>query len=103
MYKRLKTQCTKKYYVQILNETIGLVSPLVNNDESGFYLNIYSQLIDIKKNVVVEHKFTNWEDINDRYSLGAIATRNFDEDDELRNRLCDVFGGAIKYDSMPEE
>ena len=103
MYKRLKDKKTKGYYLQILNETIELVQTLSSNENNGLYKNLYLQLVDVKKNVVEEQKYSGWEQVNSRYTIGAIATKNFENDDELRYRLCDIFGGAMDYSSMPEE
>jgi hypothetical protein len=41
--------------------------------------------------------------ITERYTLGAIAVKNFDESDEIYQRLCDIFGGAIVYHELPDE
>ena len=41
-------------------------------------------------------------DIDERYTLGAIAIRYFEEESELRNKLCDIFYGAMHYSEYPE-
>lgn len=62
----------------------------------------YYQLVDIQKNVVDEGLYSDWEQINERYTLGAIAVKNYYEDEEMYQRLCDIFGEAIIY-SEPQD
>ena len=42
------------------------------------------------------------DEIDERYSLGAIATNNFEEGDEIYERLCDILLGAIDYRNYDE-
>lgn len=103
MYQRLSVNKTKSYYKQILNETIAIVAHLLEQEPDVLTQNIYDQLVDIQKNVVVEGRYSDWEQINERYTLGAIAVKNYDEDDEVYQRLCDIFAGAIMYSELPDQ
>ena len=103
MYQRLFDNKTKYYYKQILNDTIGIVAGLLEKEHDMLIQNIYDQLADIKKNVVDEYMYSEWEQINERYTLGAIAVKNYEEDDEMYQRLCDIFAGAIMYSELPDQ
>lgn len=102
MYIRLSAHRTKGIYRQILNETIALLKERNHSNNSVLYQNLLLQLADLKENVVEKQKYAGWEQINNRYTIGAIATKNFDNNDELKLRLCDIFGGAIHYAEFPE-
>lgn len=107
MYIRLSENRTKKRFVQILTDTISLFDSLlrseIQTDIIDLYQNIYDQLIDIKENVVDYPKYSGWEQICGRYTLGAIASKNYDDDDEIKHRLCDIFGGAVHFDELKDE
>lgn len=103
MYQRLSNNKTKAYYKQLLGETIALVSDLLQNESDILTQNIFDQLNDIQKNVVNEGLYSGWEEINERYTLGAIAVKNYEEEEEMYQRLCDIFGGAIVYHELPDE
>ncbi len=97
MYVLLSENETKLYYQQILKETTKIIEELVkSNPKIPIYNSIYNQLIDIQKNVVDECKFSK-EEIAERYSIGSIAVRNFEREEPLYHRLCDIYGGAVDY------
>ena len=102
MYKRLYKEESKRYYNRILNETIEIVEECLKQNFSPIYNVIYSQLLDIKKNIVEKAVFTNSDDINDRYTLGSIAVHNFDDNNEMQERLIDIFSGACDYHLLEE-
>lgn len=97
MYKRLVDDETKSYYNRILNETIEIIDKYYVRTSEPIFKNILYQLLDIKKNVVETPVLLNSDDIDDRYTLGCIATKNFDYDKELQERLIDIFSGACDY------
>ena len=103
MYQRLNENKTKSYYKQILKDTIVIVDDLLVTEPDVLTQNIHDQLLDIQKNVVENAMYTEWEQINERYTLGAIAIKNYDEDEEMYQRLCDIYGGAIMYSELPNE
>jgi len=103
MYSRLEDNKTKKYYKKVLDETIIMVDHIRLKSSNPMFVNICNQLKDIQENVVIHQTYFGWEQINNHYSLGAIATKNFDEGEELRDRLFDIFWGAIDFKHFPEE
>ncbi len=102
MYKGLEHNATKKYYRFILDETIGQIEsdPL---SQTPFFQYILGQLYDIKENVVEKGIYSGWDEVNEHYTLGGFAVKNFEEGEEMRDRLCDIFGGACYYSEFPEE
>ena len=97
---RLSNNATKAEYRQFLDETIELFSIKNDNEDDELSCVILEQLLDIKENVVNRCVLTEWDEINERNTLGGLAIKNFDEDDELGQRIKDVFVGAIEYDEM---
>jgi hypothetical protein len=97
MYKNTSNNYTKRYYRYILNDTIHVFQKMRINNPLPIYNNILSQLLDIKENVVEKKQFVNPEEIDERYSLGGIAAKYFEENEELRERLFEVFCGACDY------
>ncbi len=103
MYQRLSEHKTKFYYKKILKDTIVIVADSLEQEPDVLIQNIHDQLVDIQKNIVDNGLYSDWELINERYTLGAIAVKNYDEDDEMYQRLCDIYGGAILYSELPDE
>ena len=103
MYQRLSEHKTKFYYKKILKDTIVIVADSLEQEPDVLIQNIHDQLVDIQKNIVDNGLYSDWEQINERYTLGAIAVKNYDEDDEMYQRLCDIYGGAILYSELPDE
>lgn len=100
MYKSLIEEPSKSHYLNILDETITLFNGSDHN--SAEQECILEQLKDIKHNVIEKRMITDWDEINERYTLGAIALQFFDEGDEIRERLSDILGGAIHYDELSD-
>ncbi len=105
MYTRLFLNRTKNKYKEILNIALNETRLLVErNPEMGIYKVIYDQLTDIKDNIIIKNKIFTENEIFNKYTLGAIAVKNFDiEHDEYGQKLSDIFGGAVDYHQMPEE
>lgn len=103
MYISLIDNKTKSYYRQIIDSTLSIAESQMQESGSPLWISIVNQIKDIKENVVNTQSITDWEDIYDRYSLGRIALEYFEEDDEMYQRLCDIFGGAVHYNELPEE
>ncbi len=54
--------------------------------------------------MIVENQIiTDAFEIDERYTLGAIAVRYFEESSELRDKLSGIFYGAIHYSEYPEK
>lgn len=102
MYQRLSEKESQLNYRKILNDTISILEKLIVDSPLALYQDIYSQLLDIKENVVERHIYTTEEEIDERYTLGGIAIKNFAPDSEIQQRLCDIFGGASDYLELPE-
>ena len=102
MHIQTEYELSKESYINLLNDTISIVESkkLINNDEYLYEI-ILAQLIDIKELIVEKNELIDEDDINERYSLGSIAIKNFEEDDELRERLCDIFSGAFDFAFLP--
>lgn len=94
---RLLENATKAEYQQLLNETIDIFRLQSKNEDDELSRTILEQLLDIKENVVDLGALTEWDEINERYTLGGLAVNNFEEEDELGQRLRDVFWGALEY------
>ena len=102
MNQLIELDNTKSKYRKKLYEVINLFKDLHNNNPSPIFQNIISQLLDIKEMVVDNEIIIDSFDIDERYTLGAIAIRYFEEESELRNKLCDIFYGAMHYSEYPE-
>lgn len=102
MYIGLSYDNSRHHYRIILEETIGILQNEMEKNPFPIYQNIYSQLLDIKEMVVEKKILTDPEEIDERYSLGGIASKNFEEGDELRDRLFDIFSGACDYFLLDE-
>lgn len=102
MYKRLSENPTKSEYEKILNETIIVIETFYMDSPSQLIQSIYAQLLDIREFVVNSQSTVDDEEIFERYTLGAYAIKNFEEGNELRERLCDIFGGAIQYEEFDD-
>lgn len=103
MYKRLSENETQKYYQKILNETLIIAEEHQRIEQNALWNSIVNQLRDIQKMVVEEYSFSDWEDVYERYTLGTIAIQEFLEGDEMQERLCDIFWGAVHYRSIPAQ
>lgn len=102
MYQELPDNATKAQYEALLNETIDIFKNKVMQDDDELSKVILMQLMDIKEYIVDKRLLTDEDEIDERYNLGAIAIKNFEGDSDMESRLCDIFGGAIDYASMPE-
>lgn len=66
------------------------------------YLSILNQLIAINRQIANSIRLTD-DQINEKYSLGAIAVKNFDSEKELYGRkLEDAFGALFEYWDLPD-
>jgi hypothetical protein len=104
MYTRLNTNRTQAHYKEILDAVTTETELLKEKfPDLMMYKSILEQLLDIKKIIVDENKVLSEDDIYDRYSLGAIAVKNFSlESDEYAQKLSDAFGGIFDYYEMPK-
>jgi len=97
---RLPENTTKAEYQRFLNETIEMFRLKSTNGYDELSRIILNQLLDIKENVVDLEVLTEWDEINERYTLGGLAVNNYEEEDELGQRIKDVLGGALEYKEM---
>ena len=97
---RLPENTSKSEYIRFLDETIEKFRLQSNNKGDELSQNILEQLLDIKENVVELEVLTEWDEINERYTLGGLSIRNFGENDELGLRIKDVFWGALEFWKM---
>lgn len=103
MYKRLSENETKSNYRLILCETLALIEKQKEGMPISLCEDIYEQLLDIKESVIDRQIYTSEDDIDERYTLGGIAVKDFDDGDEMQERLCDIFGGASEYNLYPDD
>lgn len=94
---------TKHNYSVFLSAAICLVEDIMQTTDDYLYKMIYDQLMDIRSNVVETTVLKDYDTINERYNLGGLAIKNFDEDDELQNILKNIFRGALYYSELPEK
>jgi hypothetical protein len=104
MYKRLFLERTKERYKQIISDTLIISKKFVEKfPDITMYESIHNQILDIKKEIVEKEIVFTEDEIYSRYNLGAIAAKNFDlEHDEFAQRLSDIFGGSMDYNTMIE-
>lgn len=103
MNKFKKSGSTKSEYRNNLYEVIDLFKDLQHKNPSPIFQSIINQLLDIKELVVDNQIITGAFEIDERYTLGAIAVRYFEEGSELRDKLSEIFYGAIHYSEYPEK
>lgn len=96
----LSDNYSKAEYILLLNETIEMFRLQCNNEEDFLGQNILEQLLDIKENVIELGVLTEWDDINERYTLGGLAIKNFEKNDELGQRIQNIFLGALNYHNL---
>ncbi len=106
MYQNLESEYTKKRFLEILSETQKIAEVELSkheyNSQGDIWVSIISQIKDIREKVVEKQLLTDWEDIYERYSIGSIGLQCFDEQDEMRSRLCDIFAGAVHYRELTD-
>ncbi len=106
MYIELENEYTKERFLKILNETQLIaeheLSRNQQDDENEIWISIISQIKDIREKIVESHVLSDWEQIYERYSIGSIGLEYFDENDEMQNRLCDIFHGAVHYQELAD-
>lgn len=106
MYIELEKDYTKVRYSQILNETIEIVENEIlhsfQDEDLDMWLSIKAQIKDIREKIVESQALFDWEEIYERYSIGAIGLECFDDDDEMHMRLCDIFHGAVHFRELED-
>lgn len=103
MSQFIESENTKSRYRYNLCEVTMLFEDLQKKAPSPIFQNIINQLLDIKKMIVENQIITDAFEIDERYTLGAIAVRYFEESSELRDKLSGIFYGAIHYSEYPEK
>lgn len=102
---KIEKEMSKQDYREIVSQAIIETGKLLEmSPEMTMYHSIYNQLIDINEKVIKNSIVFSDREIYGRYSLGALATKNFDiENDEYAQKLSDSFGGMFDYHEMPEK
>lgn len=98
-----KEVATKREYRGLLNSLAYETRELMNKfPEIAIYNSIYDQIINILEEINSGEALSE-HDIYQRYSIGAIATKNFDcEEDIYGRKLQDAFGALFEYWNLPE-
>lgn len=91
---------TKMNFRLLLEETKAMVQDLLNEDASDIYGLIMYELNDMMETIVDLGLPLDEDEINQRYSLGAIAIKNFDQETELYKRMTTLFYGAMVYSEL---
>lgn len=94
---------TKKEFRDLIEEMIKETANLILRfPQIEMYQSIYDQLQDIKYTIIVNKKELTEDEVDERYTIGAIVTNNFDSEKELYARkLEDIFGAACEYFELP--
>ncbi len=101
----MKLRESKKDYIEIIETTLLESHYLMKRfPEVPMYENIYNQIESLKK-FIIENKVDLSKDyVFEHYSLGAIAVKNFDsENDIFAEKLMFIFGLSYKYKDLPNE
>lgn len=94
---------TKNSYELFLNEVICFIESIMPKVSDYLYKMIYDQLVDIRLNIVNSSTLRDYDEINERYNLGGLAIRNFDDDDDFRTILVNILRGALYYSQLPDK
>lgn len=101
MYKKLNIIPSEKQYRKIVLETIDYF--MMNHVLPEKYnRHVLDQLNDIIARISNKELFGDTDAINERYDLGAVALRCFDDNSEAQNRLIDVFWGVLHYTEIAD-
>lgn len=103
MYSRFTKIPTKKEYQQVLEDTLAYVTKLSSKDTDPIYPYIVDELNDIYEVIILNNTSLDSDDIFERYDIGAISIKYFDESEEIHQRLCDVFYGTVHYQELCDE
>ncbi len=104
MYIRLNSEKMRQVYRDSLNLATQKTEELIKLfPEIPMYHSIYNQLLDIDEKIVKNTIVFSENELYKRYSLGHLAVKNFDyENDEYAKLLIDIFGGVFDYHVSPE-
>ncbi len=99
MYIRLNSEKMRQVYRDTLNLATQKTEELMKLfPEISMYKSIYNQLLDIDEKLIKNNIVFSENELYKRYSLGHLAVKNFDyENDEYAKLLIDIFGGAFDY------
>jgi hypothetical protein len=93
---------SKQEFNNLLNETLIETDELRKRfAEILMYENLYKQLGALK-NLLIEQKLTLSKDyIYDNFTIGAIATKNFEYEHEIyAQKLMRIFGTSLRYGEL---
>ncbi|MDN4028416.1 immunity protein Tsi6 family protein [Chryseobacterium gambrini] len=94
----------RQVYRDSLNLATQKTEELIKlSPEIPMYHSIYNQLLDIDEKIIKNNTVFSENELYKRYSLGHLAVKNFDyENDEYAKLLIDVFGEAFDYHASSE-
>ena len=94
---------TQKEYDQLCDETMAYFKKIMNDyPQITMYKSIYVQIWMIKKDLSENVRLDRVKDFQ-KYSLGAIAAKNFDEGDVYGDAIGTIDAMAFIYFYMPED
>ncbi|GAB2700570.1 hypothetical protein GCM10027037_26760 [Mucilaginibacter koreensis] len=93
---------TKASFKKMINETIEETENLKNKfPEISMYNTLFLQLIALRSLLVEQKLIVSKTDIDEQFTIGAIATKNFDyEHDLYAQKLVRIFGAALRYNEL---
>lgn len=104
MYIRLNSEKRRQVYRDTLNLATQKTEELMKLfPEIPMYHSIHNQLLDIDEKLIKNNIVFSENELYKRYSLGHLAVKNFDyENDEYAKLLIEIFGGTFDYHSSSE-
>ena len=106
MYTDLEKDYTKARYSQILQETQQIAENKISlnpqTKDLEMWISIIKQIEDIRDKIVESQILFDWDEIYERYSIGAIGLDCFEDDDEMQMRLSDIFHGAVHFQELKD-
>lgn len=99
-YKEVETQ---REYRELLTAVLEETQLLINDLQSVvLYKVIFKEVSDINELIAKKKKLSE-EQIYKRYTIGSIAVKNFDSENDLYSlKLQDIFGGLFEYYDLPK-
>lgn len=93
---------SKVQFESLLNETIKDTEEFkLRFPEILMYENIYMQLIALKSLLIEQKLDLDQEYIDEKFTIGAIATKNFDYEYEIyAQKLIRIFGASLRYKEL---
>lgn len=100
MYIRFSNFNTKRRYIQVLDETIEILKNKISETNDNYLKYISTQLKCVGKSIVDGKSILTKNEIDTYFNFGGYAVKNLPEDDELGNRLIDLYSGLYEFNQL---